>query len=79
VYFAKRYAQNALVIANGDLHEEEQAIAALEDGADIISIGKAALANPDLPRRLANQSPLKAFDPAILDPIANIKEDELQM
>jgi 2,4-dienoyl-CoA reductase-like NADH-dependent reductase (Old Yellow Enzyme family) len=79
VHFAKKYAPKTVVIANGNLHETERAIAALEDGADIISVGKGALANPDLPRCFAAQSPLKAFDPAILGPIANIKDYELAM
>jgi 2,4-dienoyl-CoA reductase-like NADH-dependent reductase (Old Yellow Enzyme family) len=77
VHFARKYAPKAIVIANGNLHANQQAIAALEDGADIISFGRAALANPDLPRSFATGSPLKAFDPTILAPIANIKEDEL--
>jgi 2,4-dienoyl-CoA reductase-like NADH-dependent reductase (Old Yellow Enzyme family) len=77
VHFAKKYAPKAIVIANGNLHIGQQAIAALEDGADIISFGRAALANPELPRNFATGSPLKAFDPTILAPIANIKEEEL--
>jgi hypothetical protein len=60
------------VIASGNLHLEQQAIAVLEDGADIISFGGAALANPDLPRSFAAASQLKAFDPKMLAPIANI-------
>lgn len=79
VHFARKYAPKAVVIANGNLHIAERAIAALDDGADIISVGRAALANPDLPRSLATNVPLKAFDPTILGPIANIKESELAM
>ncbi|HLZ67732.1 MAG TPA: NADH:flavin oxidoreductase [Aliidongia sp.] len=76
---AKRYAPKATIFANGSLHEIEQARAALDDGADIVTIGRGALANPDLPRRLSNRTALNAFDPAILGPIANIKETELAM
>jgi 2,4-dienoyl-CoA reductase-like NADH-dependent reductase (Old Yellow Enzyme family) len=77
VHFARKYAPKTIVIANGNLHVDQQAIAVLEDGADIISFGRAALANPDLPRSFAAGSPLKAFDPTMLAPIANIKEEEL--
>lgn len=77
MHFVEKYAPKTVVIANGDLHVDQQAAAALEDGADIISFGRAALANQDLPRSFATGSPLKTFDPAILAPIANIKEEEL--
>jgi 2,4-dienoyl-CoA reductase-like NADH-dependent reductase (Old Yellow Enzyme family) len=76
---AKRYAPNAAIFANGGLHSVEQAVAALDDGADIITIARGALANPDLPRRWFDRSVLNDFDPAILGPIANIKEAELAM
>jgi 2,4-dienoyl-CoA reductase-like NADH-dependent reductase (Old Yellow Enzyme family) len=79
VHFARKYAPKTIVIANGNLHVNHQAIAALEDGADIVSFGRAALANPDLPRSLATGSPLEEFDPTILTPIANIKEEELRV
>ena len=46
---AKRYAPKAAIFANGSLHNVEQAVAALDDGADIVTIGRGALANPDLP------------------------------
>jgi 2,4-dienoyl-CoA reductase-like NADH-dependent reductase (Old Yellow Enzyme family) len=77
VHFAKKYAPNTIVIANGNLHVDQQASKILEDGADIVSFGRAALANPDLPRTLSAGVPLKEFDPGILSPIANIKEEEL--
>ena len=76
---AKRYAPKAAIFANGSLHNIEQAVAALDDGADIITIGRGALANPDLPRRWSERSVLNDFDPTILGPIANIKETELAM
>lgn len=76
---AKRYAPKAVIFANGSLHNVEQAVAALADGADIITIGRGALANPDLPRRLSDRGILNDFDPTILSPIANIKETELEM
>lgn len=76
---AKRYAPKAAIFANGGLHNIEQAVAALDDGADIVTIARGALANPDLPKRLSDRSILKDFDPTILGPIANIKESELAM
>ena len=77
MYLAKRYAPRAVIVANGGLHDIEQASAALNAGADIVSIARGALANPDLPGRLSNRSILDEFDPAILGPVADIKEIEL--
>lgn len=79
MHLAKRYAPKAKVLSNGSLHNIEQAAAALHDGADIVTIGRGALANPDLPRRLSAGGALNEFDPAILGPVANIKETELAM
>jgi 2,4-dienoyl-CoA reductase-like NADH-dependent reductase (Old Yellow Enzyme family) len=76
---AKRYAPKAAIFANGSLHNIEQAVAALHDGADIIAIGRVALANPDFQRRLSDRGILNEFDPTILGPVANIKESELVM
>jgi 2,4-dienoyl-CoA reductase-like NADH-dependent reductase (Old Yellow Enzyme family) len=76
---AKRYAPKAAIFANGSLHNVGQAVAALDDGADIVAIGRGALANPDLPKRLSDRGILNDFDPSILGPIADIKESELTM
>ncbi|NPD66071.1 NADH:flavin oxidoreductase [Lichenicola cladoniae] len=76
---AQRYAPRAAILANGSLHNIERAAAALNDGADIITIGRGALANPDLPRRLSDRGVLNDFDPSILGPIADVKETELAM
>jgi len=56
------------VIANGGMHDPDQAARVLDGHADFLSIGHAALANPDLPRRLAAGRELAAFDPAMLRP-----------
>ncbi len=77
VKLARRFAAAVPIIANGGLHNIAHANIALEDGADILAIGKAALANPDLPIRLADGQPLADFEPSILGPIANIKDSEL--
>jgi 2,4-dienoyl-CoA reductase-like NADH-dependent reductase (Old Yellow Enzyme family) len=79
MYLAKRYAPKAAIFANGSLHKVEQAVAALNDGADVITIARGALANPDLPKRWSGRTALNEFDPTILGPIANIKETELAM
>jgi 2,4-dienoyl-CoA reductase-like NADH-dependent reductase (Old Yellow Enzyme family) len=79
MHLAKRHAPRAAIFANGSLHNIEQAVAALDDGADIVTIGRGALANPDLPKRLSGRGTLNDFDPTILGPIANIKETELAM
>jgi len=79
MHIAKRYAPKATIFSNGSLHNIEQAVAALDDGADIVTIARGALANPDLPRRLSYRCILNDFDPRILAPIANIKESELVM
>jgi len=76
---AKRYAPRAAILANGGLHNIAQAVAALDNGADIVTIARGALANPDLPQRLSDRRTLNEFDPAILAPIANIKRTELAM
>ena len=76
---ARRHAPKAVILANGNLHNLERAVAALEDGADIVTIARGALANPDLPRRWSDRAALNDFDPTILGPLANIKEAELAM
>ena len=76
---AKTHAPKAVIVANGNLQEPGRAEAALADGADIVAIGRAALANPDLPTRLAQGEALLAFDPSLLGPIADIKERELAL
>ena len=62
------------VIANGSLHDAPRAARALADGhADIVALGRGALANPDWPARLAKGAPFEAFDPAILHPAASLE------
>ncbi|WP_095097376.1 NADH:flavin oxidoreductase [Pseudomonas sp. Irchel 3A5] len=74
---AKRFAPGIAIITNGGLHDPARIAQALEEGGDMIAIGKAALANPDLPDKLQKGIALDEFDAAILGPIANIKEAEL--
>ncbi|QFY09926.1 NADH:flavin oxidoreductase [Nonomuraea phyllanthi] len=61
------------VIANGGMHDLAQAAQVLSDGhADVVSVARGALANPDLPRRLAEGVPLEEFDHMMLQPMATL-------
>jgi 2,4-dienoyl-CoA reductase-like NADH-dependent reductase (Old Yellow Enzyme family) len=61
------------VMANGGMHDLRQAADVLDGGhADLLSIGRGALANPDLPTRLADGADLDPFDHAMLTPFATI-------
>jgi 2,4-dienoyl-CoA reductase-like NADH-dependent reductase (Old Yellow Enzyme family) len=62
------------VIANGGMHDRDQAARVLAEGhADFLAIGHVALANPDLPNRLAAGDELAEFDPAMLRPSVTIE------
>jgi 2,4-dienoyl-CoA reductase-like NADH-dependent reductase (Old Yellow Enzyme family) len=61
------------VIANGSLHAPAEAAAMVERGeADLVSLGRGALAHADWPRRVRAGHPLEAFDRALLSPIADL-------
>jgi len=61
------------VIANGGMHDPAQADQVLTDGhADVLSLARGALANPDLPRRLAEHRELARFDRKMLEPAATL-------
>jgi len=61
------------VIANGGMHDTTQAADMLDGGhADVLSIGRGALANPDLPQRVSSGAPLERFDHGMLSPMATI-------
>lgn len=61
------------VVANGGMHDPGTAAKVLADGhADLLSVGRGALANPDLPRRLARGQELVPFDHAMLHPMATL-------
>jgi 2,4-dienoyl-CoA reductase-like NADH-dependent reductase (Old Yellow Enzyme family) len=62
------------VIANGGLHQAELARQVLEEGhADLLAIGKAAMANPDLPLRIQGGESIIPFHPRMIKPNANIE------
>lgn len=77
IALARRYAPDVTIIANGALHSLDRAGEALELGADIVALGRGALANPDMPKVFAQRKEPRRFDGAILGPIANIKTSEL--
>lgn len=77
VELARRYAAGVPIIANGSLHDLDRAQRVLGAGADVVALGRGALANPDFPNLLANKQTPRAFDSSILGPIANIKDSEL--
>jgi 2,4-dienoyl-CoA reductase-like NADH-dependent reductase (Old Yellow Enzyme family) len=77
---ARRFAPRLAVIANGGLHEPRHARAMLtNDAADIVALGKGALANPDWPNRVAAGMDIKPFDPATLKPLARLSAAEMAM
>lgn len=62
------------VIANGSLHDPDRAAALLSTGdADLVSIGRGALANEDWADRVRHGRPLTIFDPNILTPLATLE------
>jgi 2,4-dienoyl-CoA reductase-like NADH-dependent reductase (Old Yellow Enzyme family) len=70
---AKRHGGKP-VIANGGLHDPRQAADMIGRGeADAVSLGRGALAQADWPRRVWNGTPLAAFDPGILHPLADLE------
>ena len=61
------------VMANGGMHDLQQAADVLDGGhADLVSTGRGALANPDLPARVQAGAELEPFDHGMLSPMATI-------
>lgn len=77
VTLARRYAPGVALIANGGVQDSSSVEQTLQAGADIVSVGKAALANPDLLQRLLEGRAPEPFDPSLLAPIAHVKDSEL--
>lgn len=74
---AKKYGKLP-VIANGNLDHPEAAERMItSQQADLIALGKGALANRDWPKRVAANEPLSDFDFSILQPTAVVKDSEL--
>jgi len=77
VRLARKSAPELTIIANGSLHEPFRAEQVLRDGADLIALGRGALANSAWPRLVTEGGTLQSFDRALLSPLANIKPPEL--
>lgn len=61
------------VIANGGLHDLDIAEEVLSNGhADLLAIGKAALADPHWPRHILSGKTVKAFHSSLIKPSASI-------
>lgn len=78
VQLARRHAPGITLIANGGLHDTTRAANALDDGADLVALGRGALANPDWPQRLRDGLAPRAFDPALLSPLGDLKAVEFE-
>lgn len=62
------------VIANGGMHDPVQGAQVLADGhADLLSVARGALANPDLPARLAAGLELARFERNMLHPAVTLQ------
>ncbi|ONI86566.1 NADH:flavin oxidoreductase [Actinosynnema sp. ALI-1.44] len=61
------------VIVNGGMHDPVLAAKVLDGGhADVLSVARGALVNPDLPRRVAANAELERFEHRMLDPMVTI-------
>jgi 2,4-dienoyl-CoA reductase-like NADH-dependent reductase (Old Yellow Enzyme family) len=67
------------VITNGHLDDPETAVSMLVDGADVVALGKAALATRDWPNRVRNGLPLDEIDARLFEPVADVKDWELEL
>ncbi len=68
------------VIANGNLDDPETAVSLLRDGAaDVVALGKAALANRNWPHRVRNNLAFDELDTRLFAPVANVKDWELEL
>ncbi|MFI9846359.1 tRNA-dihydrouridine synthase [Nonomuraea sp. NPDC051941] len=66
------------VLANGGMHDLARAAMVLQDGhADVLTLGRGALANPDFPQRLAQGLPMAGFDRQMLQPMATLSNARL--
>jgi len=81
---AKRHGGKP-VLANGSLHDPAQARGMVERGeADVVSLGRGALAQADWPQRVRHGAAPASFDHAILSPLADLanadrwREDHLR-
>jgi 2,4-dienoyl-CoA reductase-like NADH-dependent reductase (Old Yellow Enzyme family) len=70
-----RHVAAVPVIANGGMDEPALAESLLRDRhADLVSLGRGALANPNWPRRLATDLPFEQFEHGMLEPLASLEQ-----
>ena len=76
---AVKYSDETVaVIANGGLGEPTKARTALDDGADLLTLGTSALANHDWPNRVKAGDRLAELDPSVVfEPDASISDAEI--
>ncbi|GAB4100342.1 NADH:flavin oxidoreductase [Sinomonas halotolerans] len=68
------------VITNGHLDDPATAESMLGDGgADVVALGKAALANRDWPERVRTGQPLGDLDGSLFSPVADVKDWEIEL
>ena len=79
VSLARQHAPDLFVIANGGLHDIARAEQVLQAGADMIALGRGALANPDWPRIATEKREARPLKLEMLSPISDIKDSELQL
>ncbi|MCB5290984.1 NADH:flavin oxidoreductase [Arthrobacter sp. SO3] len=76
---AKKHS-GIVVIANGNLDDPETAASLLRDGAaDVIALGKAALANRNWPHRVRNNLAFDELNTSLFAPVADVKDWELEL
>lgn len=74
---AKKYGELP-VIANGSVNNENDAEHLIDtEQADVVALGKAALANPNWPNAVKKKQTLKDFSFDMFDPIADLKTANL--
>jgi 2,4-dienoyl-CoA reductase-like NADH-dependent reductase (Old Yellow Enzyme family) len=69
---ARRYGGGAAIIANGSLDVPQDAEGTVREEADIVALGKGALANMDWPNRVREELPLEDFDPVALESLRRL-------
>ena len=66
--------------ANGNLDDPDTTASLLQEGsADVVALGKAALANRNWPHRVRNSLPLDELDGSLFAPVADVKDWELEL
>jgi 2,4-dienoyl-CoA reductase-like NADH-dependent reductase (Old Yellow Enzyme family) len=70
--FARKYADGLTIVANGTLDKPENAEEMIRSEADIVALGKGALANMDWPNRVREDRSLEGFDPAVLESLRRL-------